>query len=579
VNFQDIFERLRKLGSEMTTGQRVSLAMAFVAVVVMVSGSAYLLNRQNYVLLFSDLDAESAADVVGRLKTAKVPYEVADGGRAVRVPDNRADELRLEFASQGLPNSGRIGFEIFDKVSFGATEFVEQVNFRRALEGEIARTIASLSEVSSARVHIAVAKTSLFESNEQPAKASVVLKLKNSRPLPAGTARGICTLVAAAVEGLSPDAVVILDSYGRPLAQPGPSDDSPSGGPSMERQLVVEKDLSTKLVNLLEPVVGMGRVRVNVAVRLNAASEEQTEERWDPNAAVIRSRQTTSDTTPMAAGSLAAGGVAGARANMAENAAAAQAGQAANLPRPVQDVRMAGRNAETTNYEISHTTRHTIRPHGEIARMSVAVVVDDQIVTSTGKDGSLNRKYKPREREELNKIQGIVSAGVGIDPGRGDQLTVENVSFEDRMPLDEPAKQPFWKDPQPQQLELVRVGGIALLGLLAFLLFVRPMVKRALGAPPQVTVSATPGAAAAALAGGMPASAPALPGPSETPRTIADMEGEIEAELEAAELAVTGDRRRIPVLAKRLAGMTHKEPEQAARLVKAWLQEDRNAGR
>ena len=200
MNPQHTLNRLTNLGASLTVAQRVSLVGAFVLVVALVSGSAYLVNRQDYVPLFTDLDAESAGDFVGRLKAAKVPYELSDGGRTVRVPENRADELRLEFSAQGLPSSGRIGFEIFDKVSFGATEFVEQVNFRRALEGEIGRTIATLSEVSSARVHIAVAKTSLFETREQPAKASVVLKLKNNRPLAPATARGICTLVAASVD-------------------------------------------------------------------------------------------------------------------------------------------------------------------------------------------------------------------------------------------------------------------------------------------------------------------------------------------------------------------------------------------
>lgn len=560
MNPQHTLNRLTNLGASLTVAQRVSLVGAFVLVVALVSGSAYLVNRQDYVPLFTDLDAESAGDFVGRLKAAKVPYELSDGGRTVRVPENRADELRLEFSAQGLPSSGRIGFEIFDKVSFGATEFVEQVNFRRALEGEIGRTIATLSEVSSARVHIAVAKTSLFETREQPAKASVVLKLKNNRPLAPATARGICTLVAASVEGLRPEAVAILDSHGRSLSRPGDEQDGALTGPPIERQLTVERDLTTKLVSLLEPVAGPGSVRVNVAVRLNAATEEQTEERWDPNAAVIRSRQTTSDSTPVAG---AVGGIAGSRANMPDSEAAA-AGKVPEVPKPAPaDVRLAGRSAETTNYEISHTKRHTIRPQGEIARLSVAVILDDQMVVSTGSDGAVKRSFKPREPEELQKIQGIVASAVGIDSARGDQLTVENVSFDERLLLqDEPAPS-FWEAQKPQLTEFGRIGGIVLLGLIAFLTFVRPVVKRALAIPAQ-SVQNT-----------LAEAAPALPGPTERAKTVADLEGAIEAELEAAELAVGGDRKRIPVLSKRLAGMTQKEPEQAARLIRAWLQEDR----
>jgi flagellar M-ring protein FliF len=563
VNLAQIFDRIKTLGASLTVAQRVSLAVTFVGVVALVSGSAYLMNNRDYVLLFSDLDAESAADVVGRLKTAKVPYQLADGGKSVRVPQSRADELRLDFASQGLPGSGRIGFEIFDKLSFGATEFVEQTNFRRALEGEIARTIATLSEVSSARVHIAIAKTSLFESREQPAKASVVLKLRGNRVLSVAAARGISSLVANAVEGLRPEAVVILDSHGRSLTKPSDEPDGASGVPSMERQLALERDKTTMLVALLEPVVGPGRVRVNVAVRLNANTEEQTEERWDPNTAVVRSRQTSADTT--SAGS-PAGGLAGVRGNQPDAAAAASPGKPPDIPAVISDPRIAGRSAETTNYEISHTTRRVVTPKGEIARLSVAVILDDQLELTTGKDGVITRKYKPREREELQKIQNLVSAAVGFDTTRGDQLTVENVAFDDRPVVDDVAKPTFWEQQAPHLPELGRIAGIVVLGLFAFLLVVRPVMKRALSAPPSAHILADVGRVAAAL-----------PGPGGAPRTIQDLEGTFEAELDAAETAKS-DHRRVPVLTKRVASLTQTEPEQAARMIRAWITEDKRSG-
>lgn len=562
MNPQQTLDRVKALGASLTVAQGASLVMAFVAVVALVSGSAYLMNRQGYVLLFSDLDAESASDVVGRLKAAKVPYQLENGGRAVRVPEGRIDELRLDFAAQGMPASGRIGFEIFDKVSFGATEFLEQVNFRRALEGEIARTISTLSEVASARVHVATAKSSLFESREQPAKASVVLKLRGNRPLAPATARGICALVAASVEGLRPESVVILDSYGRPLSKPGEEPNGgPLGGPTMERQLAVEHDLSTKLVGLLEPVVGPGRVRVNVAARLNAETEEQTEQRWDPSTAVVRSRQTTSDTTPMPQ---AAGGVAGTRSNLPDAAAKAPAPDVPTVVTP--EARLAGRSADTTNYEISYTTRHTVRPYGEIARLSVAVIVDDQAVTKSGPDGTVTRTFKPRERDELQKLQSLAAAAVGLDPARGDQLTVENMAFEDRAFLNEAPPLSFWERNATRLTELGRIAGIFTLGLLAFLLVVRPVVKHALG--PTMPAPATAPAGAAAL--------PGSSGASGLPRTIKDLEGAIEAELQAAEVEKASERQRIPVLAKRLGTMTQQEPEHAARLIRAWLQEDRS---
>src|SRR5215216_5903992 len=201
---QQILSRLKTLTSSFTPGQLMSLLCAFIAVVGIVAGSAWWANKPTYALLFADMDPETAGDVVTRLKTQKVQYQLDEGGRAVRVPANRVDELRLELTSQGLPMSGRIGFEIFDRTAFGATEFLEQVNYRRALEGEIARTIGTLSEVSSARVHIAMGKDTLF-GEPRPAKASVVLKLRGQRSLPAATVSGISNLIAASVEGLGPD--------------------------------------------------------------------------------------------------------------------------------------------------------------------------------------------------------------------------------------------------------------------------------------------------------------------------------------------------------------------------------------
>ena len=174
---------LKTLGGK----QIAMLVVSFVAVVGVVVGSAYWMNTPTYALLVSDADAESVSAVVSKLKDAKISYELADGGRSVRVPTERADELRLQFASTGLPSAGRIGFEIFDKPAFGTTEFLEQVNYRRALEGELGRTIATLSDVASARVHIAMAKDSVFADKDQSAKASVVLKLRNNRPLSPAT--------------------------------------------------------------------------------------------------------------------------------------------------------------------------------------------------------------------------------------------------------------------------------------------------------------------------------------------------------------------------------------------------------
>ena len=553
MNIEQLLARLRSLAATLTLSQQVSLAVSFVLVVALVGGSAYYLNQDSYGLLFTDMDPESAADVVSKLKERKVPYLIGDGGRVVRVPESRLDELRLEFSAQGLPGTGRIGFEIFDRTNFGATEFLEQVNYRRALEGELARTIATLSEVAGARVHIALSKPPLFGPREPTAKASVVLKLRGSRPLAPGTAYGIASLVAGSVEGLRPDGVMVLDSYGRPLLRT--EDEGADGtGVPVERQRRLERELTAQVMALLEPVVGAGRVRVNVAVRLNAESEDRTEERWDPSASAIRSHQTSSDA---ATGRQLSGGLAGARANLpapaspADATAAAVPAAAPSLDRPV-----VGRVAETTNYELSRSVRHVIRPSGEIARLSVAVILDDEMVPAENGEGTGGRRA--RSPEQVQKIQTLVATAVGLDPDRGDQLTVDNVSFDDRPVgnIDEPG---VWGRYGPQLLDGARIAVVLLFGLAALLLVVRPLMRRAIAPTPPAR----------------PAAARALPQPGEGPRTIQELEGSIEAELDAAMLASAGETRKVPVLSRRLSGMAQKEPEHAARLLRAWLSEDK----
>jgi flagellar M-ring protein FliF len=574
VDFQQLFDKLKSLGGAMTRTQLVTLGVAFVLVVAVLGGSTWWLNSTDYALLFSDMDSETASQVVSKLKTLKVPFQLDPGGHAIRVASTRIDELRLELTSQGLPASGRIGFEIFDRTAFGATEFLEKVNYRRALEGEIARTIATISEVSSARVHIAMGKDSLF-GEPRPAKASVVLKLRGQRPLATSTISGISNLVAASVEGLRPEAVVILDSFGRPLARPQEDANDPLGAAQLERQQRIERDMATRVVALLEPVVGEERVRVNVALKLNPASTEQTEERYDPNT-VLRSKQTSSD---VASGGQVPALVAGARGNMPPSAdpKAPQAG----TPAALATLPGSQRNAETSNFEVSRLTRHTIQPPGDIARLSVAVILDDDHVPQKQKDGSTKLTRSPRSREELQKIQGIVAAAVGLDASRGDQLTVENVAFDEPASEEGPAPSVFEKF-TPQLQEGSKVVAVLLIVLFTFLLVVRPMLRtagllpekkrkpgRAERAALKAAAKAEEAAAAAAAEAAARAAMPSLP----KPRTVADLENEIEAQLEAEEHAKLSENRRLPVLSRRVSTMSLKEPENIAKLLRTWMQE------
>jgi len=553
VNPDQLLAQLKTMTGTLSRRQLATMALVFLAVVGLVVGSAYWLNAPTYALLYSDMDAEAAADIMTRLKSDQIPYQLDAGGRSVRVPVDRIDELRLQLASQGLPTSGRIGFEIFDRTQFGATEFLEQVNYRRALEGELARTIATIGQVQTARVHIAMAKKSLFTTGTEPAKASVVLKLKNQQPLPPGTIAGIAGLVSASVEALRPESVVIVDTFGRRLSGPDQEEDA-NDGLQLDRQRRMEHELTQKVVALLEPVVGVDRVRVNVSTRLSADSQEETQETYDPNT-VIRSRQVSTDTT----NATLVSGVSGARGNAPPNASTATVD-----PAQTNQQQNAGRMSETTNFEVSRTTRHRVAPPGQIARLSVAVIVDDDHVTVTDQAGKATVQNKPRTPEELQRIQGLVAASVGLDTERGDHITVENIAFNENTPEPVEPVLPWWKRVVPtgqSGSDSLKTVGIIGLGLFALLFIIRPMMQRAFPPPlpPAVVTPAT------------------IDG---QPPTVADLEGALaqaaakaEAEHAVAELPAPPRDPRLPGLSKRLSKVADAEPEQVAKLLRTWLTE------
>jgi flagellar M-ring protein FliF len=551
----DLLARLRQLTGAMSARQLITLGLAFVAAVGVVIGASRWLNAPDYRVLFADMEPEEAARVEADLQSQKVAYQLGSGGRDISVPQTDLDRLRLHFTSSGVPSSGRIGFEIFDRTAFGQTEFLEKVNYRRALEGELARTIASISEVQSARVHIAMAKDSLFESREQPAKASVSLKLKRNRPLAASTVSGIVNLVSASVEGLRPESVVVVDTTGRPLSRPMGGDDEPLSAALAERQQRLERDLASQVVRIIEPIVGAERVRAHVALRLDSRTEEQTEERYDPNG-VIRSRQVSLE----GAGANGAAGIAGARGNLPGQAAPAPAGQPVTPPGPPAPGLTAGggsgRQSETVNYELSKTTRHSVEPRGDITRLSVAVVVDNARGVKANPDGTTARTSTPRPGPEMQKIQQLVAAAVGLDASRGDQLTVENIPFDE--PIEEPTEAPTLFEKVGTGVQgWLQPAIVLVLGVVAFLFVLKPIVSGVLAARPPAPPAPV-------------VRAETQPLPRQLPRSIEEVEGAIEAELDA-KIAERVAARKTPVLARRVTTAIETEPENAARLIRAWM--------
>jgi len=569
-------DSLRRLLTSLSPMQLASLGGVLLAVMGVVLGSAYMLNQPDYTLLYTDLDATSATSVVERLKAADVPYELIDGGRSIRVASDRADEMRLTLASEGVPESGRIGFEVFDRTQFGTTEFLEQVNFRRALEGELARTIATIGDVASARVHIALAKKSIFAGQTEEAKASVVLKLKSGRALSEATVRGIAGLIAGSVESLRPEQVTIVDTAGRSLLRT--SDGAAATAmAAAERESQVAREMEAQLVGLLETIVGPGRARVSVAAQVSTASQEETQESFDPET-VVRSRQMSSDPIP---GAKNAGGVAGTRANLPEaGTTPAEGGAAAAATNPNARVQ------ETTNYEVGKRVVRRIEPSGQVSRLSVAVLVDNIPTTETDANGATTTASKPRDPAELERINRLVAAAIGLDTDRGDRLTVENIAFD--VPQEAPVEAPdmmtrvgdiagrYWR---PVVMPLLMVVVVAL----AFTTVFRPMVRGLLARaaePTTLPVALGPGLATAGAAsggaGGATGSAPPMSVvgvqmPDGVP-SIADLQSQFEAQLDR-DLVSQGmtPERRIPILTKKIARRADADPAQVATAMRGWL--------
>ena len=354
---------MKQILANLSLRQRITIGV----VAVLVATSLYALvqwhKESDFKPLFTNLAPEDAAAIVQKLKEGGVEYRLQESGGAVLVPSSRLAEMRLSLAAAGIPKTGRIGFELFDKTNLGATEFTEHVNFRRALEGELERSIISLAEVEQARVHITFPKESVFLDSQQPAKASVLIKIRPGNHLSAQNVQAINHLVASAVEGLSPDAVSVLDMNGNLLGRPK----APGGldGPEPSEAVLdyrhkVEADLLAKVNGTLEPLLGANKFRVGVSVECDLAGGEQSEEIFDPARTVMLSSQRTEDTT----GSAGANGV---------------PGTASSLPRPTSRPSSSGnrssRMTENVTYQSSRTVKKTRLPAGGIRKMSLAVLV------------------------------------------------------------------------------------------------------------------------------------------------------------------------------------------------------------
>lgn len=391
---QQVRSQLIDLTRRLSIAQKVALGAVTFGVIVGLIVLVTFVNRPTYGTLFSNLAPQDASKIVEKLQEKKVEYKLEDNGKTIAVPKDKIYDVRLALAGEGLPQSSIVGYEIFDRTNLGVSDFVQRVNYRRALEGEIARTILQIEEVEGARVHIVVPEKALFRDDEKPTTASIVLKLKSGKPLRRENVQGIVHLVSSSIEGLDPSNVTIVDSRGTMLSDVEKGNSlAARTSTQYELQQRVENYLSQKAQTLLEGVVGPGNARVQVSAELDYRQVERTLEQYDPDKTVVRSEQVTEEKSVV---------------------------NDSSSP--------STRNNTVTNYEVNKSIEHIIENVGGIKRLTVAGIVND-VPRQVEKEGQTVTEFQSRKPEEMNQLAEIVKRAVGFDEKRNDEVTLVNLPF------------------------------------------------------------------------------------------------------------------------------------------------------
>lgn len=465
---------------QLNANQRIGVIVAIALIVALLVGGWLWSQEEEYGVLFSSVSEQDGGDVVTALQQMNIPYKLSAGGATISIPAAKVPDTRLRLATQGLPKGGLVGFEVMENQKLGASQFQEQVNYQRALEGELSRSIQTLQAVLSARVHLAIPKASAFLRDEQKPSASIVLSLQPGRLLDPGQIAGIVHLVSSSVPQLTPANISVVDQQGNLLSKQLEADRVAGLNPTQLKYLRdLEASIIKRIETILEPVVGSTNLRAQVAADVDFSLTEQTAEFYTPNPApntAIRSQQTAESSATQTT----VGGVPGALSNQPPVPATApitappvEGGPAVDGSRPLS----SSRNA-TINYELDKTIRHTKGSSGLIKRLSVAVVVNNR-KGQPDEEGKI--APQPYSSAEMEQINALVREAMGYDQARGDSLSVANVTFnvEDKGPGEE---LPLWRDPQVRTtlLDMLRDNfKYLVLALLAFLLWrmlLRPLL-------------------------------------------------------------------------------------------------------
>ncbi len=451
------FNQLLHGFNALAPSKRIAVILSVILSLVLIGLMVVLMNQKEYRVLFSNLPEDDAGKIIARLQEKHIVYKLSPAGNSILVPAGKVSELRLDMASSGLPQGGVIGFEIFDKKSYGVTDFVQQLNYQRALQGELARTINSLDRVQSSRVHIVMPKKSLFVGKEAKPTASVFLKLKGGGGLAQSQVDGIVHLVSGSVEELQPENVMVVDSKGRVFSKTQSGSKIARRTTSQtEYQSNVEQELSIRIQSMLKTVVGEGKVIAKVSAAIDFRVMEKTEEIYDSEEPAVRSRHRRTELS----GQPVSGG-----------------GQSTVAPASrTTGVSLGAKNERTdevVNYEINRTISKTVMPVGSIKKLSVAVLVDG--VYSKNDKGV--EEYQPRSKKEMVTMEDIVRKSIGFDAGRGDQVVISSVPFKKIEAEQIVLPEKSWKSKLGMFVPILKyvVSSAVIIFIIIFVL--RPMLK------------------------------------------------------------------------------------------------------
>lgn len=543
-----LLDGLKALGSARLFAMgAVALGMfSMIAMLALRSGSS-----DQMALLYGDLDLRDSAQVVEQLNRHHIPYRLGAQGAQVLVPPDMVAQARLDLAAQGLPSGGSVGYEIFDRGdSLAFTDFQQRINETRALEGEIARTIKAMRGVRNARVHIVLQRREMFSRDQQDAQGSVLLTMVGAQRLDKEGVQAILNLVAAAVPGLRPQNISIVDSRGDLLARAGEALGQMSSAMSADEiRRGTELRLSRAVEEMLERSLGAGKARAEAAVKMSFDKVNETQERYDPDGQVVRSTQTVNSNSKSTEASQTVS-----VQNNLPNADAGNGGGAGS---------QEAHQEETTNYEITRTVRTLIREQPQIDRINLAVMVDG--IEAPNVDGKAT--WQPRPQEELDRIANLVKTAIGFDDKRGDHVEVVSMRFvSDEVPATPAGFLGIQLD-KADVMRLAQTGLFGLIGLLALLLVLRPMVARltALAPSPAAAAMITPnglpalgapgsGGGAVSVPFGIPGGVPTALLEDDTMVNIAQIEGQLRA----------SSLRKVSELAD-------KHPNETLNILRGWM--------